>query len=117
MFRAAVLSIVLALASGPNVSLLCSIWCHQAATARCAHSDATGGQTIAASDTCQMTVGTSTAYVREDVRRGGSPPEAQSARHVAAFESGPPPVDAVSVAHAGPCLPLAAHPVVLSLRI
>ena len=117
MFRAAVVSIVLALATGPNASLLCSTWCHQAATAGCEHGDTTGAQTIAANDICPMTVGTSSAYVREDVRRGTSTSQAQHVKNVIPFESGRPPIEAVSVAHAGPCPPLAAQPVVLPLRI
>ena len=118
MFRAAVLSIVLALAAGTSASALCGAWCHQAGAARtCEHQDSTGARTVAATDLCPGIAGLSTAYVREDVRRGASTPRAQHARNVAPFESGPPPIAAELVLHAAHRTPLAARPLVLSLRI
>ena len=117
MLRAVAISIVLALATGPNASLLCSTWCHQAATAGCEHRDTTGAQTIATDDACPMTVGIATAYVRDDVRRGASTPQAQHGKNVTPFESGLPPIEAVSASLVGLCTPLAARPPVLSLRI
>lgn len=117
MFRAAVVSIVMALAAGSNASLLCSMWCHEAEAAGCEHRETSGGQTIAATDVCPMSGGTSTAYVREDVRSGSLTPQAEHARNVTPFDSGPPPVDAVSVSFTGPCPSRAAKPLVLSLRI
>ena len=93
MFRAAVLSIVLTLAVGPNASLLCAIWCHPdaASAGPCEHSNATSTPRLATDDSCRASVAGSTAFVREDMRRGVFTPQAQHAVVVLAFQFTPPP--------------------------
>ena len=118
VFRAAVLSIVLMVVAGPHASLLCAVWCHPAATAGpCEHRDPTTAPTVTANDSCADIVAASTAFVREDVRRGASAAQAHQAVDVAPFQFGPPPNHAVSVRESGQRAPLGARPLVLALRI
>ena len=116
VFRAAVLSIVLTLVAGPDASLLCAVWCHpEAATAGpCEHPDPTSTPSITANDSCPDIAASSTALVREDVRRGAS---AQQAVLVARFQLARPPSNLASARDAGQRSPLEARPLVLPLRI
>jgi hypothetical protein len=118
VFRAAVLSIVLALVAGPNASLLCAVWCHpEAATAGpCEHPDPTSTPSIAGNDSCPDIAASSTALVREDVRREVSAP-AQHAVLVARFQFAPPPHHSASAREVANRSTLEAHPLVLALRI
>ena len=74
MFQAAVLSIVLTLAVGQNVALLCRTWCdaHAAAASECHHEHSSNTPSVAGDDNCGNPVVGATAVVREDVRRGVS---------------------------------------------
>jgi hypothetical protein len=87
VFRAAVLSIVLTLAIGPNATLFCSAWCHplEAKASTCQHRDATTPQQIAGGDSCLTVTVAASAIVREDATRG---PVTGDAHHVvyAAFQ-------------------------------
>jgi hypothetical protein len=118
VLRAAVFSIVLTLAAGPNTSLLCALWCHPADTAGpCEHGDRTRTPSITANDSCPDVVGTSTAFVREDGRRGVSAPQAQPLVHLAPFQFGPPLSHRLSARGSGQPPPLEARPLVLALRV
>lgn len=119
MFRAAVLSIVLAVGAGPNASLLCPVWCHpDAATAgTCEHQDRTSTPRVTANDCCADIAAPSTALVREDVRRGAADPAAQQALLVARFQFAPPPSHPASARESGQRSPLETRPLVLALRI
>lgn len=66
---------MLALAVGPNASLVCRAWCDLTAVAESAcHHDAPGTAPIMAGDDgCEDEV-LSAAFLREDVRRDGSSP-------------------------------------------
>jgi hypothetical protein len=118
VFRAAVLSIVLALVAGPNASLLCAVWCHpEAATAGpCEHPDPTSTPSIAGNDSCPDIAASSTALVREDVRREVSAP-AQHAVLVARFQFAPPPHHSASAREVANRSTLEARPLDLALRI
>jgi hypothetical protein len=119
VFRAAVLSIVLTLVAGPNASLLCAVWCHpEAATAGpCEHPDLTSTPSIAGNDSCPDIAVSSTALVREDVRRVVSAPAARHAVPVAPFQFAPPPSQPASARESGQRSGLEARPLVLALRI
>ncbi|HEU4688320.1 MAG TPA: hypothetical protein VFS23_08175 [Vicinamibacterales bacterium] len=117
MFRAAVLSIVLTLVAGPNASLLCAVWCHPEAAAAgpCEHRDAT--TTITSNDSCPDIAAVTTAFVREDVRRGVSSSEGQIAVLVAPFEFVAPPQSSLFGRELRQHPPLEARPLVVTLRI
>ena len=119
MFRAAVLSIVLTLAVGPNASLLCAIWCHPEAAAAgpCEHPNPTGTPSVTSNASCPDIAAASTAFVREDVRRGVSAPDALQAVVVAPFQFTPPPSYPTSVRESAQRSLLDARPLVLALRI
>lgn len=118
MFRAAVLPIVLTLAVGPNASLLCAVWCHPdaASAGQCGHPNATSTPRLATDDSCPAIVAGSTAFVREDTRRGVSTPQAQNAVVVPPFQFTPPPRHAASTREAAQSPPLETRPLV-TLRI
>lgn len=74
MFRAALVSIVLTLATGQDVSTLCRIFCDpvQAATTGC-HDDNTGMAAIVkGNDDCGTTVDTAATLAREEQSRAAS---------------------------------------------
>ena len=119
MFRAAVLSIVLTLAVGSTASLLCAVWCHPEAAAAgpCEHPNPTSTPSVTSNDSCPDIAAASTAFVREDVRRGVSAPDALQAVVVAPFQFTPPPSHPASVRESAQRSLLDARPLVLALRI
>lgn len=117
MFRAAALSIALTLATAPNASLLCAVWCHQAAAAGgCEHGVPIGATRVATTDGCPDVTAAAVAVVREDARRG-----AASDAHLAGPVSRLPVENsllAVALAHdRGPASGAHARPRRLALRI
>ena len=73
LFRAAVLSIVLTLAIGPNAELLCKAWCHPQANAanECRHEEPANSASVAGDNGCDhvgLNVG---AFLREEIPPGG----------------------------------------------
>lgn len=118
MFRAAVFSIVLTLAVGPNASLLCAIWCHPdaAAAGPCEHPQTTSIPSVTTDDSCPAIAAGSTAFVREDMRRGVSTSHAQNAVVVPPFQFTPPPRHLVSTREAAQSPPIETRPLV-TLRI
>lgn len=119
MFRAAVLSIVLTLVAGPNASLLCAVWCHPEAAAAgpCEHRGPTDTPSVTASDSCPDMAAVTTAFVREDVRRGVSASEDQTAVLVPPFQFVAPPTTPEFGGEFRQHPPLEARPLVLALRI
>ena len=118
VFRAAVLSIVLTLAVGPNASLLCAVWCHpDAATGSCEHRDQTIIPSVNAKDGCPDIAPGASALVREEVRRGVSASDSQYAAVVAPSQFVPPPTPPEFGREPGQHLPLEARPLILALRI
>lgn len=72
MFRAAVLSLALTLASGPNVTLLCSISCHpqqQAMSSECTHQKAIPSPRMSGEDGCPSPAAAATVFVRHETQR------------------------------------------------
>ena len=118
VFRAAVLSIVLPLAVGPNASLLCAVWCHpDASTGSCEHPDPTSTPSVTAKDGCPDIAAGTSALVREEVRRRVSSSDAQHAVVVAPFQLVPSPTPPEFGRELGQHPPLEARPLILTLRI
>ena len=88
MFRAVLLSIVLSLAVGQNVALLCRAWCnaHVAAASGCHHEDSPTTPTVAGDESCDNLVVVATAVLREDVRRDVSSRNANQAIPVPRYQ-------------------------------
>jgi hypothetical protein len=118
VFRAAVLSIVLTLAIGPNATLLCSVWCHpdEAQTSACQHQDATTSPRVTGEDSCRTVPASPTAFVREEAKRGSPTPISQQAMAVPLFRLGPP-THATRAYEATPSLDTATSPLLIALRI
>ena len=118
MFRAAVLSIVLMLVAGPQAPLLCAVWCHAEASAAgpCEHPDTASAPIVTANGSCPDIAEASTAFVREDPRRGASASDGQHAVVVPPFQFVAPPTPEFR-REPGQHPPLEARPLVLALRI
>ena len=118
MFRAFLLSIVLTLAVGQNASVLCAVWCHPETgpTAACEHQEPSTSSSVTGNDECPEVAGAVTAFVREDVRREGSAPDALHAVVVPPFQFALPLQSAFG-SDSGHRPPLATRPPVLALRI
>jgi hypothetical protein len=117
VFRAALFSIVLALAAGQNASLLCQVWCHDAMSAGCPHQDSTTSPSVSAGDSCSSAVVGAVAFVREDARRTAAAPDAQNALVVPRLRLAPSTTDLRPGFESGRRLPLEERPLVIALRI
>jgi hypothetical protein len=115
VFRAAVLSIVLTLAIGPNAVLLCSVWCHphEVKTSACQHQGATASPQVTGEDSCR-TAATLTAFVREDAKRGQT---FQATAPVPQFGLTPPRTDATRNSRSNTALAAVTPPILIALRI
>ena len=119
VFRAAVLSIVLTLAIGPNASLLCSVWCHPGAatTSTCQHQDATPSPRVTGEDSCKTAPSNATALIRKEARRGSPTPRAQQVIAVRQFQFVPPPTATSRAYETATSRVAAAPPFLIALRI
>jgi hypothetical protein len=117
VFRAALFSIVLTLAVGQNASLLCKVWCDDAAPAGCPHQDSRTSPSVSADDSCSSVVVGAVAFVREDARRTAAAPRAQNALVVPRFRRAPSPNNLRSGFESGRLLLLEERPRILALRI
>jgi hypothetical protein len=115
VFRAALLSIVLTLASGENAALLCGVWCHSGhETANACEHRAVSD--VVANDDCTVS-GNTVVFVREDARRSDSAPTVQGGVLVAQIAYTPSaPGSLAGYQAVGRRLP-DARPLVLALRI
>ena len=88
MFRAALLSIVLSLAVGQNVALVCRAWCnaHMADASGCHHEDSPTTASVAGDESCDNVAVAATAVLREDVRRDVSSPDTNHAIRVPRYQ-------------------------------
>ena len=118
VFRAAVLSIVLTLAVGPNAALLCRTWCDQqvATASRCHHETSTTSPNVAGDDSCDSSV-LSAAFLREDVRRGVSPPDGDQAIPIPRYQVACSTIDARPGHEPGREWSLEKRPLSTALRI
>jgi hypothetical protein len=96
VLQAAVLSIVLTLATGPSAALLCKTWCiPQAVQANgCHHLAPTASTSVSAHDTCDDLGPGLAPYVREDMRRGVSVPDVAHAIVVPSYQFRPSTINA-----------------------
>ena len=74
MLKSTVVAIVLTLAIGPNVQLLCRASCHPLGSSptECHHEDSGTSSRVTPRDDCASVVLVAAAVVREEVRRGTS---------------------------------------------
>jgi hypothetical protein len=119
VFRAAVLSIVLTLAIGPNATLLCSVWCHpaEATPAECQRQDATTSPRVTGEDSCRISPAGTTALAREEGRRGSAAAGADHAVAIPRFRVTRPLTHTSRTYELGHSHPGAAPPVLIALRI
>jgi hypothetical protein len=119
VLRAAVFSIVLTLAVGPNAALLCAVWCHpeEARTSDCQHQDATASPRATGEDSCRTAPASTAAFVREDAKRASASADAQHANPTPRFLVAPPLADATRAYPPPTSLGAAAPPVLIALRI
>jgi hypothetical protein len=117
VFRAALVSIVLALTLGPNATLLCRVWCQpqERANSTCEHHPSSA-PSVTGNESCTPIEGI-TPFVRESGRGGSSASDGQPSVVIAPFHpslslSAPAPANAHS--HA---LPQDVRPLVVALRI
>ena len=118
VFRAALLSIVLTMAAGQNVALVCGVWCHsgEGMAGACENQTEATAPSIVANDECVVN-GNPVVFVREDGRRSGSLPEVAGALAPARFAFTPPAAGALSTYEPNSRLLLERRPLVLALRI
>ena len=118
VFRAALLSIVLTLAAGPDAALLCGIWCHSGGgmAGACEHHTETTSPAIIANDDCTVS-GSAIVFVREDARRSTSAPTVQGGDLVPQSALTPPASGRHSRYEAASRGPLESRPLMLALRI
>jgi hypothetical protein len=117
VFRAALFSIVLTLAFGPNASLLCQVWCPDTTSARCPHQDSATSPSVSAHDNCRSDAGGAVSSVREDARRTTAAPDAQNALTVPRFLLALSHTDPGSGFESGRRLLFEERPLVIALRI
>ena len=117
VFRAALLSIVLTMAAGQNVALVCGVWCHsgEGMAGACEHQTEATAPSIVANDECAIN-GNPVVFVREDGRRN-SLPEVAGPLAPARFEFTPPAAGALSAYEPNSRPLLQRRPLVLALRI
>jgi hypothetical protein len=119
VFRAAVLSIALTLAVGPNAAVLCTAWCHPAETqdSACQHPDATLSPRVTGEDSCPTVAGTATAFVREEAGRGSATSGVPLSVPVPPFLSAAVPTDISRIRDRGTSFVVGSLPILSVLRI
>ena len=117
MFRTALFSIVLTMAVGQDVALLCKA-CYppEASAVGCHHQGATTSPTVSADDNCHNAAVDANAFVLEDAPRSAAAPDTQNALVIPRFRFAPSLRDSRSEG-SGPQLQLEARPLVTALRI
>lgn len=118
MFRAALVSIVLALTLGQNATLLCRVWCQpqERANSTCEHQPQKTSPSVTGNESCIPIEGT-TPFVREDGRRGSSASDAQPSVVIAPFHLPLLPSVAVRMNVHPQATPPDVRPLAVALRI
>jgi len=119
VFRATVLSIVLTLTAGPNVGVLCKVWCDpvEAATAGCHHGHGNPSAILTGTDDCGNVVFSSAVFVKEDARGGLSSSNTRHADVVPRYQY-PASTSETHLGDEPRCAwPLGKRPLVTALRI
>ena len=117
MFRAALLSLVLTLAAGPNVALLCGVWCHpnERMAGACEHQTQAATPDIDANDDCAIN-SNPVVIAQENGRPGASAPDVAGVVVVARFAF-TPPAGVLSAYEPNGRLLLQLRPLMLARRI
>ena len=117
-FRAALVSIVLALTFGQNATVLCRVWCQpqERANSTCEHQPQNTSPSVTGNESCIPIEGT-TPFVREDGRRGSSASDAQLSVVIARFHLSLPPSVAVRMNAHPQATPPDVRPLAVALRI
>jgi hypothetical protein len=118
VFRAAILSIVLTLAAGPNTALLCNAWCHPGEHMGngCEYKRQSASPMVTSNEDCKEAIVGAMAFVREEGQRI-SAPDVQSAAVVPRFAFTPSVPQTRSGYEPGGRRLLEARPLVLALQI
>jgi hypothetical protein len=118
VFRAALLSVVLALTAGQDAALFCAVWCHsgEAMAGECEHQTQASSPGIIVSDRCQANSPV-IVFVREDARGYSPAPNVQGGVIAPWFAFTPPILRTRSSYEPDTCMRLESRPLVLSLRI
>lgn len=119
MFRAAVLSVVLTLAFGPNATVLCAVWCHPEGdkTSACQHQDATTSPQVIGEDGCRTVPAAATAFVREEAKRESRTAGAQHAVLIPPFRFAPSLTETTRTNDPSTLLAVGSPPLLIALRI
>jgi len=119
MFRATLLSIVVSLVVGQDLSLLCRTWCDaNAVTAsECHHKSAIAIPNVAATKDCDNDVSAATAALKEDMRTRMAPRHAHEAIPPARYQLVVLISDATSGREPWRALAFKSHPLSTGLRI
>jgi hypothetical protein len=118
VFRAVVLSIVLALAIGPNAVVLCAAWCHPEETksSACRHPDATMSPLVTGENNCRTVPAVAAAFVREEAKRGSPTVAVPQSAPLPHSLFAPAPSD-TSLTNASTSLAVISPPLRIALRI
>lgn len=119
MFRASVLSIVLALAVGQNASLLCAVWCSPRVdpTRACDHQNPLTSPSLSSADSCSDVAVGGIPFIRDDVRSATSDPDVQHTVDLPGLRFVPSVTEAPTGHAPGQPSPHQAVPLVIALRI
>jgi hypothetical protein len=119
VLRATVLSIVLTLTAGPNVGVLCKVWCDpvEAATAECHLEHGKPSAVLTGTDDCGNVVFSNAILVKEDARGGLSSSDTRHAVVVPRYQC-PASSSGTDLGDEPRCAwPLGTQPLVTALRI
>jgi hypothetical protein len=119
VFRAAVLSIVLTLAIGPDAVAVCAVWCHPEETksSACQHRDATASPLVTGENSCRIVPAAAAAFVREEAKRGSPSAGTTQSVVVPLLRFAPSLTDTTRTNHASTSFPVGSRPLLIALRI
>jgi hypothetical protein len=117
--QAVALTIVLTLAVGQDVALLCRTWCdaHAAAASECHHRNSSPMPSVAGDENCDNMAVAATAVLREDVWRDVSSQNANQAIPVPRYQLAPLTINARPGQDAWRARMLEKRPLSTALRI
>lgn len=118
MFRAAAVSLVLALAAGPNVSWVCTVLCDRTpATSDCHHEQPAASVTAPADNCCEIGAPDAARFVPRDVRQSGVSLDSDHSSPVSRSTIGNPLTEARRGTGQSPVSAQDRHPLSAALRL
>jgi hypothetical protein len=95
VFRLAAFAIVLTVAAGPSVGLLCTSWCSPqvAAASGCHHKGSGSAVVLVAADECDDAIVGTAAFLPQDAQRGMSAPNRDHGIPVPRYQLATRPID------------------------